>query len=101
MKIIIILTVLLNVVQCWAQEEVKPEKEIRRTIGISSSILSNLHSPGKTSFSYIQRSLEYRQCWKSYIFSSKLSIMKQENAPMNYFSSGDFAYINDSFFCKR
>lgn len=100
MKKIIILTVLLSVFQCMAQEGDNPKKDIRRTIGISSSILSNLHSPGKTSFSYIQRSLEYRQCWKSYIFSSKLSIMKQENAPMNYFSSGDFAYINDSFFVK-
>jgi hypothetical protein len=96
MKKALMLTLLISVFQCWAQEDVTSKKDIRRTIGITSSILSNLHSPGKTSFSYIQRSLVYRQCWKSYIFSSQLSIMKQQNSPIMLIDSYDYIYYTDT-----
>jgi hypothetical protein len=100
MKKIILITLIFGVNHYFGQEVNTVKKEVRRTIGLSSSILSNANEIGQASFSYIQRSLVYRQCWKSYIFSAQLSMMKQENAPMNYFSSGHFAYVRDNFFVQ-
>lgn len=97
MKNIILITLIFGIIPFFGQEVDTFKKEVRRTIGLSSSILTNATEIGQPSFRYIQRSLVYRQCWKSYIFSTQLSMMKQENAPMNYFSSGHFAYVRDNF----
>ncbi len=99
-KNIVLITLIFSIIPFFGQEVDTFIKEVRRTIGLSSSIFSNTTSMGRASFSYTQRSLVYRQCWKSYIFSTQLSMIKQENAPMNYFSSGHFAYIRDNFFVE-
>jgi hypothetical protein len=96
MKKALMLTLLISVYQCWAQEDVIPKKDIRRTVGISSTIFANENTVKSPSFQYIQRSLVYRQCWKSYIFSSQLSIMKQQNSPIMLIDSYDYIYYTDT-----
>lgn len=91
---LILLFVLLTSNFIAQNEENKEKKEVRRTIGLSTSLFyKNKSFP---SFNYYQASLVYRQCWKSYIFSSQLSLMNQENAPIILINNNEYTYYTDS-----